>query len=406
MRVVTGRVARCRQRPDGSAAPLEAAPGDDDASEPPPPSAAPPEAAPGDDDASEPPPPSAAPPLGGPPLLDPVDGPPLLGPVEGDPTGVCGIGCAPDDAQDGQEEVGADAEPEGAEDESDGGVAAGPPDADALALAGALVALTGGPAAVAGAEALENAPTLVTSADRRDTRRLAPCRAARSAGELAEPTGARLCVAVRLDAAGLLERVLDEFAAPMISARTNSTSASATRRRRRMVARPARDGRLRAWRGEVGEGIMPRDSGIAASRPRIGSAANMWLDARCRHRLRPPTCIGARPTAVRSVSGDEVAMRRVVEEEVLIAARGSRVRRHAGIASGIHQPRERDRLRGEWARGEQCCFYVKDDSVFAGFWGRREPAEFAGSGGVASVAEGSPRAAEGLRTRRLAVVVL
>lgn len=49
------------------------------------------------------------------------------------------------------------------------------------------------------------------------------------------------------------------------------------------------------------------------------------------------------------------------------------------------------------ARGEQRCFYVKDDSVFAGFWGRREPAEFAGSGGVASVAEGSPRAAEGLR---------
>jgi hypothetical protein len=242
MRVVAGRVARCRQRPDGSAAPPEAAPGDDDASEPAPP-------------------PSAAPPLGGPPLLDPVDGPSLLGPVEGDTTGVCRIGCAPEDAQDGQVGVGADAELEGAEDESDGGVAAGPPDADALALAGALVALTGGPAAGAGAEALENAPTFVTSADCRDTRRLAPCRAAGSAGELAEPTGAWLCVAVRLDAAGLLERVLEEFAAPMISVRTNSTIASATRRRRRMVARLGRDGRLRAWRGEVGEGILPRDSG-------------------------------------------------------------------------------------------------------------------------------------------------
>jgi hypothetical protein len=34
----------------------------------------------------------------------------------------------------------------------------------------------------------------------------------------------------------------------------------------------------------------------------------------------------------------------------------------------------------EVARSEQCCFYVKDDSVFAGFWGRREPAEFAESG--------------------------
>lgn len=285
MRVVTGRVARCRQRPDGSAAPPEAAPGDDDASEPAPaPSAAPPEVTPGDGDVSEPPPPSAAPPLGGPPLLDPVDGPPLLGPVEGDPIGVFGIGCAPADAQDGQEEVGADAELEGAEVESDGGVAAGPPDAGALALAGALVALTGGPPAGAGAEALENAPTFVRSADRRDTRRVAPCRAARSAGELAEPTGAW----VRLDAVGLLERVLEEFAAAMISARTKRTIASAARRRRRIVARPGRDGRLRAWRGEVGEGILPRDSGIAASRPRIGLAANVWLDARCRHRLGPP----------------------------------------------------------------------------------------------------------------------
>lgn len=119
MHVVTGVWRVRRQRPDGSAAPPEAAPGDDDASEPAPP-------------------PSPAPPLGGPPLLGPVDGPSLVGPVEGDPTGVCWIGCAPEDAQDGQEEVGADAELEGAEDESDGGVAAGPPGAEAEALENVL----------------------------------------------------------------------------------------------------------------------------------------------------------------------------------------------------------------------------------------------------------------------------
>ena len=48
--------------------------------------------------------------------------------------------------------------------------------------------------------------------------------------------------------------------------------------------------------------------------------------------------------------GDEVAVRRVGEGEILIAARGSRVRRHAGIASGIYQPGELDRLRDEWER--------------------------------------------------------
>jgi AbrB family looped-hinge helix DNA binding protein len=48
--------------------------------------------------------------------------------------------------------------------------------------------------------------------------------------------------------------------------------------------------------------------------------------------------------------GDEVAVRRVGEGEVLIAARGSRVRRHAGIASGIYEPGEIDRLRDEWDR--------------------------------------------------------
>ena len=35
---------------------------------------------------------------------------------------------------------------------------------------------------------------------------------------------------------------------------------------------------------------------------------------------------------------------------MLIAARGSRVRRHSWIASGIYQQRELDRLREEWAR--------------------------------------------------------
>ena len=48
--------------------------------------------------------------------------------------------------------------------------------------------------------------------------------------------------------------------------------------------------------------------------------------------------------------GDEVAVQRVGDGEVLIAARGSRVRRHAGIASGIYEPGEIDHLRDEWDR--------------------------------------------------------
>lgn len=48
--------------------------------------------------------------------------------------------------------------------------------------------------------------------------------------------------------------------------------------------------------------------------------------------------------------GDEVTVRRAGEGEVLVAVRGSRVRRHAGIATGIYQPGELDRLRGEWDR--------------------------------------------------------
>jgi bifunctional DNA-binding transcriptional regulator/antitoxin component of YhaV-PrlF toxin-antitoxin module len=49
-------------------------------------------------------------------------------------------------------------------------------------------------------------------------------------------------------------------------------------------------------------------------------------------------------------AGDEVAIRPAGEGEVVIAVRGSRVRRHAGIAEGIYQPGELDRLRDEWER--------------------------------------------------------
>ena len=49
-------------------------------------------------------------------------------------------------------------------------------------------------------------------------------------------------------------------------------------------------------------------------------------------------------------AGDEVTIRPVGEGEVVIAARGSRVRRHAGIADGIYRPGELERLRDEWER--------------------------------------------------------
>jgi AbrB family looped-hinge helix DNA binding protein len=48
--------------------------------------------------------------------------------------------------------------------------------------------------------------------------------------------------------------------------------------------------------------------------------------------------------------GDEVTVRPVGDGEVLVAARGSRVRRHAGIAEGIYAPGELERLRDEWQR--------------------------------------------------------
>ncbi len=49
-------------------------------------------------------------------------------------------------------------------------------------------------------------------------------------------------------------------------------------------------------------------------------------------------------------AGDEVAVRPVGDGEVIIAVRGSRVRRHAGIATGLYQPGELDELRDEWQR--------------------------------------------------------
>lgn len=49
-------------------------------------------------------------------------------------------------------------------------------------------------------------------------------------------------------------------------------------------------------------------------------------------------------------AGDEVTIRRFGEGEVLVAVRGGRVRRHAGIARGIYRPGELDQLREEWKR--------------------------------------------------------
>jgi len=49
-------------------------------------------------------------------------------------------------------------------------------------------------------------------------------------------------------------------------------------------------------------------------------------------------------------AGDEVIVRPIGEGEVIVAARGSRVRRHAGIATGIYLAGELERLRDEWER--------------------------------------------------------
>jgi len=49
-------------------------------------------------------------------------------------------------------------------------------------------------------------------------------------------------------------------------------------------------------------------------------------------------------------AGDELTVRRVGKGEIVLAARGSRVRRHAGIATGIYEDGELERLRDEWQR--------------------------------------------------------
>lgn len=49
-------------------------------------------------------------------------------------------------------------------------------------------------------------------------------------------------------------------------------------------------------------------------------------------------------------AGDDVDIRAAGPGEIVIAVRGSRVRRHAGIVSGLVQPGTVDRLRDEWER--------------------------------------------------------
>jgi bifunctional DNA-binding transcriptional regulator/antitoxin component of YhaV-PrlF toxin-antitoxin module len=49
-------------------------------------------------------------------------------------------------------------------------------------------------------------------------------------------------------------------------------------------------------------------------------------------------------------AGDEIVVRPVREGEIMLVTRGSRVRRHAGIATGIYKDGELDRLRDEWKR--------------------------------------------------------
>jgi AbrB family looped-hinge helix DNA binding protein len=49
-------------------------------------------------------------------------------------------------------------------------------------------------------------------------------------------------------------------------------------------------------------------------------------------------------------AGDEVTVRPLGDGEVVIAIRGSRIARHAGIARGIYKKKELDSLRDEWNR--------------------------------------------------------
>lgn len=49
-------------------------------------------------------------------------------------------------------------------------------------------------------------------------------------------------------------------------------------------------------------------------------------------------------------AGDEVVVRALGSGEIVVQARGSRIRRHAGIVSGLYEPGYLDRLRDEWER--------------------------------------------------------
>ncbi|MFZ1927312.1 MAG: AbrB/MazE/SpoVT family DNA-binding domain-containing protein [Solirubrobacteraceae bacterium] len=49
-------------------------------------------------------------------------------------------------------------------------------------------------------------------------------------------------------------------------------------------------------------------------------------------------------------AGDEITVRPAGDGEIVLAIRGSRVRRHAGIVSGLYKEGELDRLRDEWQR--------------------------------------------------------
>jgi bifunctional DNA-binding transcriptional regulator/antitoxin component of YhaV-PrlF toxin-antitoxin module len=49
-------------------------------------------------------------------------------------------------------------------------------------------------------------------------------------------------------------------------------------------------------------------------------------------------------------AGDEVTVRPIGDGEIIVAARGSQARRHAGIARGVYRDGELDRLRDECAR--------------------------------------------------------
>jgi bifunctional DNA-binding transcriptional regulator/antitoxin component of YhaV-PrlF toxin-antitoxin module len=49
-------------------------------------------------------------------------------------------------------------------------------------------------------------------------------------------------------------------------------------------------------------------------------------------------------------AGDVVTVRPLGDGEIVIAARGSRIARHAGIATGVYKKQELDSLRDEWDR--------------------------------------------------------